>query len=175
MATDGERGTNRRDFMTCMAWAGAGVVWTLSSGILSSRALADAANAKKTGVGAGASAKSGLHFVQISDTHIGFDKDANPDTVATTREAIAKINALSNEPAFLLIRQAGHILRPHFHAANGRGPHLTGLGVDLDEDLNRFGIRPGLHHRRSRLLLDGDDVLRSGIDDDALHHLPHHG
>jgi 3',5'-cyclic-AMP phosphodiesterase len=96
------RGTNRRDFMTCMAWAGAGVVWTLNSGILSSRALADAANATKTGVAAGTSAKSGLHFVQISDTHIGFNQDANPDPVATTREAIAKINALADEPAFLL-------------------------------------------------------------------------
>jgi Icc protein len=96
------RGTNRRDFMTCMAWAGAGVVWTLSSGTLSSRALADVANAKKTSRGSGSDAKGGLHFVQISDTHIGFDKDANPDPVATTREVIAKINALTDEPAFLL-------------------------------------------------------------------------
>jgi hypothetical protein len=106
MATDdnepgADRGTNRRDFMTCMAWAGAGVVWTLSSGILSSRALAEVANAKKTG-GSRSYTKSGLHFVQISDTHIGFDKDANPDPVATTREAIAKVNALTDEPAFLL-------------------------------------------------------------------------
>lgn len=91
--------TTRRDFMTCMAWAGAGVVWTLSSGILSSRALADT-RAKLRGGTAGS--KGELHFVQISDTHIGFDKDANPDPVATAREAIAKINALEIEPAFLL-------------------------------------------------------------------------
>jgi 3',5'-cyclic AMP phosphodiesterase CpdA len=88
--------------MECMAWAGAGVVWTLSSGVLSSRALADVAGRKARGAGAASREPGGLHFVQISDTHIGFDKAANPDPVATTREAIAKINALAHEPAFLL-------------------------------------------------------------------------
>jgi Icc protein len=92
--------SNRREFMQCMAWAGAGVVWTLSSGVPSSRALAEAVKAK-SGV-AGASRGSGLRFVQISDTHIGFDKGANPDPVATTREAIAKIGALGDDIAFLL-------------------------------------------------------------------------
>src|SRR5215831_11324768 len=101
MATDDHRGTSRREFMECMAWAGTGVIWTLSSGILSSRALAEVADAKG-GAGSGASGKGSLRFVQISDTHIGFDKDANPDPVATTRAAIAKINALADEPAFLL-------------------------------------------------------------------------
>src|SRR5262245_28695052 len=90
--------TNRREFLQCMAWAGAGVVWTLSSGVLSSRALADAA-AQKLHSGAGS---GGLRFVQISDTHIGFDKGANPDTVATTREAIAKIRAIGDDLAFVL-------------------------------------------------------------------------
>jgi 3',5'-cyclic-AMP phosphodiesterase len=97
-----ERGSSRRDFMQCMAWAGAGVVWTLSGGILSSRGLADVVNPRNTDGGAGSPSMGDLHFVQISDTHIGFDKDANPDPVATTREAIAKINVLGHEPAFLL-------------------------------------------------------------------------
>jgi len=92
--------TNRREFMQCMAWAGAGVVWTLGSGILSSRVLAEAANVKQRAGGAGP--KGALRFVQISDTHIGFDKDANPDTVATAREAIDKINSLGGDFAFLL-------------------------------------------------------------------------
>jgi 3',5'-cyclic-AMP phosphodiesterase len=88
--------TTRRELLTCAAaWAGVGVVWSLSSGILSSRALA----AGRTG---GAAATGGLHFVQISDTHIGFDKEANPDTLATAREAIARINALDPAPAFLI-------------------------------------------------------------------------
>ena len=94
--------TSRRGFLECMAWAGAGLVWSLSGGVLSSRALADVARNAKTGRGPGARRSGGLHFVQISDTHIGFDKDANPDPVATAREAIARINALADEPAFLL-------------------------------------------------------------------------
>ncbi|HKA14559.1 MAG TPA: metallophosphoesterase [Myxococcota bacterium] len=92
--------TTRRELLTCAAaWAGAGVVWTVSSGILSSRALASSAGAAKI---RRASSPGDLHFVQISDTHIGFDKEANPDPVATAREAVAKINALDVEPAFLL-------------------------------------------------------------------------
>src|SRR6516164_563929 len=80
--------SNRREFMQCMAWAGAGVVWTLTSGGLASRSLAQALRS--------AAPSEGLHFVQISDTHIGFDKDANPDTTATARAAIARINALAD-------------------------------------------------------------------------------
>jgi Icc protein len=86
--------SNRREFMQCMAWAGAGVVWTLTSGGLASRSLAQAL---KTAAPTG-----GLHFVQISDTHIGFDKDANPDTTATARAAIARVNALAERPQFVL-------------------------------------------------------------------------
>ena len=86
--------SNRREFMQCLAWAGAGVVWTLTSGGLASRSLAQALKA--------GTPSEGLHFVQISDTHIGFDKDANPDTTATARAAIARINALADRPQFVL-------------------------------------------------------------------------
>jgi Icc protein len=88
--------TSRRGFLQCMAWAGTGLVWTLSSGgILSSRSLAAGVR--------GAAAETGeLRFVQISDTHIGFDKPANPDPVATAREAIRRVNALEGGAAFLL-------------------------------------------------------------------------
>jgi len=95
---DGALAVSRRGFLECMAWAGAAVAWTIgSSGIPSSRALADVGKPKR-----GAHSTRELHFVQISDTHIGFDKEANPDTVATTREAIAKINALAERPEFVL-------------------------------------------------------------------------
>ena len=36
---------------------------------------------------------SALRFVQISDSHIGFDKPANTDVTGTLRAAIAKIKA----------------------------------------------------------------------------------
>lgn len=87
--------TNRRGFLQCMAWAGTGLVWTLTSGILSSRAFGGVA-------GSGDEAAGDLHFVQISDTHIGFDKAANPDALATAHEAIRRVNALAPRPAFLL-------------------------------------------------------------------------
>lgn len=87
--------TSRRGFLQCMAWAGTGLVWTLSGGILSSRALA-------AGTTAAAAEDGELRFVQISDTHIGFAKAANPDPVATAREAIRRLNALADRPAFAL-------------------------------------------------------------------------
>jgi 3',5'-cyclic AMP phosphodiesterase CpdA len=46
--------------------------------------------------------KGDLSFVQISDSHIGFSKPANPDVTGTLREAIAKINALPTPPSFVL-------------------------------------------------------------------------
>lgn len=90
-------GVDRRGFLQCMAWAGTGVLWTLTGGVLSSRALG------QTGAEAPAPTGSGtLNFVQISDSHIGFNKPANPDVGATFRETIARINALPTTPSFLL-------------------------------------------------------------------------
>jgi 3',5'-cyclic-AMP phosphodiesterase len=81
-----------------MAWVGTGAVWTLSSGILKGSPLGQASShAAMMGHGGGA-----LRFVQISDSHIGFDKPANTDVTATLREAIAKIKAEPEPPAFVL-------------------------------------------------------------------------
>jgi Icc protein len=94
---DNADGIDRRGFLKCMAWAGTGVVWTLSSGVLTSRALG------QTGEGAALQAPAGtLNFVQISDSHIGFSKPANKDVAATFRETVARINALPVAPEFLL-------------------------------------------------------------------------
>jgi 3',5'-cyclic AMP phosphodiesterase CpdA len=78
-----------------MAWAGTGVLWTMTGGILRSQSLS------QPGAGAMA-AMADLSFVQISDSHIGFNKDANKDVAATLREAVAKINAAPNAPSFML-------------------------------------------------------------------------
>jgi Icc protein len=93
---DTNDGIDRRGFLKCMAWAGTGVLWTLSGGILSSRSFAQAAvdEARVT--------KGTLHFAQISDSHIGFSKPANPDVTGTLQAAIAKINALPVAPSFLI-------------------------------------------------------------------------
>jgi Icc protein len=85
--------TNRRDFLGCMAWAGSGVLWTVSGGIASSIPMEAAAAAK--GV-------KPFTFLQISDSHIGFNKDPNPDARTTLREVVAKINAMPAKPAFII-------------------------------------------------------------------------
>ena len=89
-------GIDRRGFLKCMAWAGTGVLWTMSGGILRSQTLSRAADA------ADLASKGDLSFVQISDSHIGFNKEANKNVTATLKEAVAKINALPNAPAFML-------------------------------------------------------------------------
>ncbi len=89
-------GIDRRGFLKCMAWAGTGVLWTLSGGVLSSRTFAQAAEQKPM------VAKGTLHFAQISDSHIGFNKPANPDVTATLQAAMEKINALPVAPSFLI-------------------------------------------------------------------------
>ena len=55
----------------------------------------------------------GFSFVQISDSHIGFSKDANKDVTATLQDAIAKINALEETPDFLIhTGDLSHLSKP---------------------------------------------------------------
>jgi len=89
-------GIDRRGFLKCMAWAGTGVLWTMTGGILRSQTLNQVSDA------AGMSTGADLSFVQISDSHIGFNKEANKDVAATLREAVTKINALPKTPSFML-------------------------------------------------------------------------
>jgi Icc protein len=74
-----------------MAWAGTGLVWTLSGGIPASRAFAKNTEQK---IAKG----SDFTFVQISDSHIGLDKPANPNVNATLQVAIDKIHAWPKNP-----------------------------------------------------------------------------
>ena len=82
-----------------MAWAGTGLVWTATSGILSSRIIGQPAAGM---LGAGPLTHGDFSFVQISDTRVGFKGEANPDVMGTLQQAIEKINALHPAPAFLL-------------------------------------------------------------------------
>lgn len=87
-------GVDRRGFLKCMAWAGTGLVWTLSGGIPGSRLFGATQHEAHHG--------GGFSFVQISDSHIGFNKGANPDVTATFQAAIDKINALPVAPDLIL-------------------------------------------------------------------------
>ena len=88
-----EQGLNRRKVLECMTWAGAGVLWTVTGGV--PRSLGIVGEAMAAGAGS-------VTFMQISDSHIGFDKPANPDTMGTLQAAIAKIKALQTKPAFMI-------------------------------------------------------------------------
>ena len=86
---------SRRDTLKCMAWTGAGILWTVSGGVPRSLGLIGEARAADVPVG-------GLTFVQISDTHLGFKGEANPDVPGTVRRAVETINALPTRPAFVV-------------------------------------------------------------------------
>lgn len=85
---------SRRRLLRCSAWAGAGLVWSVSGGVPRALQFAGDAMAEVPG--------GGLSFVQISDSHIGFNKEANPDPNGTLTAAIAKVRSLSVAPAFML-------------------------------------------------------------------------
>ena len=48
------------------------------------------------------SASSDFFFVQLSDSHWGFEGDANPDAKGTLPKAIASVNALGQKPDFVI-------------------------------------------------------------------------
>jgi 3',5'-cyclic AMP phosphodiesterase CpdA len=87
----------RRHALKCMAYGGAGTLFALSGGVLTPIDLAVAADAKAGGEQLGKPL-----FVQISDTHIGFAKDANPDANGTLTRAIDLVNALQEQPALII-------------------------------------------------------------------------
>jgi Icc protein len=100
-------GIDRRGFLKCMAWAGAGALCVMKGGVLSSYALGRVPGMHSHEL------HGELSFVQISDSHMGFDKGANPDVVGTLKAAIDKINALPVAPAFMLhTGDISHLSKP---------------------------------------------------------------
>jgi 3',5'-cyclic-AMP phosphodiesterase len=88
------------------AWAGTGMIWTVSGGVLSSKVFGKTPHNQ---IAEG----SGFSFVQISDSHIGFNKEANKDVTATLQEAITRINALEQTPDFLIhTGDLSHLSKP---------------------------------------------------------------
>jgi 3',5'-cyclic AMP phosphodiesterase CpdA len=90
---DGNGGVNRRKVLECMTWVGTGVLWTMSGGVPQSLGIMGEAQAQEG---------KGLTFLQISDSHVGFDKAANPNALGTLEECIAKVNGLAQKPAFMI-------------------------------------------------------------------------
>jgi 3',5'-cyclic AMP phosphodiesterase CpdA len=90
---DRGQGLGRREVLECMVWAGTGVLWTVSGGVPHSVGLIGEALAAEP---------KGFTFLQMSDSHIGFDKAANPDALATLREAVSAVKAMPVKPSFII-------------------------------------------------------------------------
>jgi 3',5'-cyclic AMP phosphodiesterase CpdA len=85
-----------------MAWAGTGALCVIEGGVLKSYPL-----------GTKPATAGELSFVQISDSHMGFNKAANPDVAGTLQTAVDRINGLSTPPEFLLhTGDISHLSKP---------------------------------------------------------------
>jgi 3',5'-cyclic AMP phosphodiesterase CpdA len=137
---------SRRKALKCLAYGGAGTLFTLAGGVLTPFDLARAATDPKATLGQPL-------FVQISDTHIGFNKEANPDVNATLTDTIALVNAMPAQPRLIIhTGDITHLSRPaEFDLAQqllGQlrttelhtvpGEHDTS-DATVSEYLNRFG------------------------------------
>src|SRR5277367_4194711 len=102
MAHSEDKGLDRRQALECMIWAGTGVIWTLAGGV-----------PKSTLIGSAQASETGFSFLQISDSHVGFDKPANPNALGTLREAIGKVVAMPAKPAFMIhTGDISHLSKP---------------------------------------------------------------
>jgi 3',5'-cyclic-AMP phosphodiesterase len=99
-------GVDRRGFLKCMAWAGTGSLCIMRGGVLKSYSLSQLPQVASHAAGE-------LSFVQISDSHMGFNKPANPDVAGTLKAAVDKINGLSTPPEFMLhTGDISHLSKP---------------------------------------------------------------
>ena len=89
-------GIDRKGFLRCMAWAGTGVVFGVLGDRVVTTALSDIFQGKA------AAPTADFSFVQISDSHIGFHQAANKNVLGTFEEAVRRINALPQRPAFVM-------------------------------------------------------------------------
>ncbi len=95
--SDNQSLLSRRNALKCMAYSGAGTLFALSGGVFTPINLVMAADKKYD------AAKFGRPlFVQISDTHIGFNKHANPDVNGTLTETIELVNGMPEQPALII-------------------------------------------------------------------------
>jgi 3',5'-cyclic AMP phosphodiesterase CpdA len=142
---------SRRGALKCLAFGGAGTLFVLSAGILTPVDIALAASKKAAGV-------TGTPlFLQISDTHIGFNKEANPDVAGTLKETIAYVNAMSVKPSLTIhTGDISHLSKPEefdlaqqllsglniteLHTVPGEHDVTDGPGTEY---FNRFGAPSG--------------------------------
>ena len=110
-----------------------------------------AALAGPHGRSAGAGSAKGLSFLQISDSHVGFDKPANPNALGTLEEAIAKVNALPQEAV---------VHDPY----RRHQPSVAGIAVRRRRPYHLADpARRALRARRARLPRSGAEILSRAL------------
>src|SRR3546814_75172 len=97
-----DKAIDRRGMLECMGWAGTGTLFALAGGIDASLTLDQALAAMPGRAATEALPVKPFSFLQISDTHIGFKKEANPDVVGTLKETIDKVRQLVVQPDFIV-------------------------------------------------------------------------
>ncbi len=162
--TDDDRGVNRRKVLECMTWAGTGVLWTISGGVPRSLGIIDQALAAEP---------SKLTFLQISDSHVGFDKPANPNAIGTLQEAIGKIKSLPARPSFMIhTGDITHLSKPAEFDNADRAISEAGLDVHyvpgehdlIDEEVKFYRERYGKNAKGSGWYsFDADGVHFIGL------------
>ena len=143
---------SRRRALQCLAFGSAGTLFAISGGVLAPIDLARAATAPSDDAQLGKPL-----FVQISDTHIGFHKDANPDVNATLSKTIELVNGMAKRPALMLHTgdithlskpeefDTAHAMFSHFRTTEMHvvpGEHDT-ADPTVSEFFNRFGKASG--------------------------------
>jgi len=127
-----------------MTWAGTGVLWTVAGGVPRSLGLIDGQ--------ALAAEPSSMTFLQISDSHVGFDKPANPNAIGTLEEAVGQIKSLSVKPSFMIhTGDVTHLSKPSEFDNADRIISQAGLDVNyvpgehdfLDEEVKLYRERYG--------------------------------
>src|ERR1700722_19326225 len=132
---------NRRGFLKCMTWAGSAMLWTVSGGIPRSHVIGQAE-----------AAETGFTFAQVSDSHLGFDKPANPNVTGTFQEALDHVTGMADKPSFIIhTGDITHLSKPEQFDTGSQLLSSTKLQVYtvpgehdiLEEDrksyLNRYG------------------------------------
>ncbi len=84
---------DRRSFMRHAAWAGAAVAVAVTGGVVTTDLLRSDKSRHRT---------ADFTFVQISDSHLGFQGKANADVAATFAQSIGLVNAPSDRPDFVI-------------------------------------------------------------------------
>jgi plastocyanin len=119
---EGGDDVDRRGFLRCMAWAGTATVWGMAGGVPTSFLPSQVPFLSTVD-------KKSIFFAQISDSHIGFSKEANRDVTATLQAAVAKLNALPERPALVLhTGDITHLAKPEEFAV--ARDVLTGIKSD---------------------------------------------